>query len=149
MRLRHPAQLQKRIQPAILVPLVTSEGGILGMRAISVEQAESRLSAVRCAICKTNGFVIDRRTMQPDGEWKGACLKCRYSFPVHTDMEFYQRTQPDIPYRLKEITCPACQSRGVDLDFRIVMSVREAHYFVTCKTCGHQFPERSTLETFE
>ena len=119
------------------------------MVALTAEQVESRLKSVRCAICKTSGFVIDRRTMQPDGEWKGVCSKCRYVFPVHTDMEFYQRTQPDIPYRLKEITCPACQGRGVALDFRIVMSVREAHYFVTCRACGHQFPERSTLETFE
>lgn len=119
------------------------------MAAMTVEQVESRLKSVRCAICKTPDFMIDRRTMQPDGEWKGVCIRCRYTFPVHTDMEFYQRTQPDIPYRLREITCPTCQSRGVDLDFRIVMSVREAHYFVTCKACGHQFPERSTLETFE
>ncbi|MBM4123882.1 MAG: hypothetical protein FJ246_02840 [Nitrospira sp.] len=87
--------------------------------------------------------------MQPDGEWKGACLKCRYSFPVHTDMEFYLRTQPDIPYRLKEFTCPVCEHRGVDLDFRIMMSVREAIYFVTCKACKHQFPEQSSLEAFE
>ena len=119
------------------------------MAAISVEQVESRLSGVRCAICKTNGFMIDRRTMRPDGEWNGACLKCHYTFPVHTDMEFYQRTQPDIPYLLKGIPCPACQGRGVDLDFRILMSVREAHYFVTCKACKHKFQERSTLETFE
>lgn len=117
--------------------------------ALTVEQVESRLSSVRCAICKTSGFVIDRRTMQPDGEWKGACRKCRYSFPVHTDMEFYQRTQPDIPYRLKDITCPACEHRGVELDFRIMMSVREAIYFVTCKACKHQFPEQSSLEAFE
>jgi len=119
------------------------------MVALTAEQVESRLKSVRCAICKTADFRVDRRTMQPDGEWKGVCSKCRYAFPVHTDMEFYQRTQPDIPYRLKEITCPACHGRGVALDFRIVMSVREAHYFVTCKSCGHQFPERSTLETFE
>lgn len=117
--------------------------------ALTVEQIESRLSTVHCAICKTSTFTIDRRTMQPDGDWKGACLKCRYSFPVYTDMEFYQRTQPDIPYRLKDITCPACEHRGVALDFRIVMSVREAIYFVTCKACKHQFPEQSSLEAFE
>ncbi|TAJ24098.1 MAG: hypothetical protein EPO64_09950 [Nitrospirae bacterium] len=117
--------------------------------ALTVEQIESRLSAVHCAICKTSAFTIDRRTMQSDGDWKGACLKCRYSFPVYTDMEFYQRTQPDIPYRLKDITCPACEHRGVELDFRIVMSVREAIYFVTCKACKHQFPEQSSLEAFE
>ena len=119
------------------------------MASPTVEQVESRLSAVRCAICKTNSFMVDRRTMQPDGEWKGACLKCRYTFPVHTDMEFYQRTQPDIPHLLKSIPCPSCHGRGVRLDFRIVMSVREAFYFVTCKACGNAFPEKSSLESFE
>lgn len=119
------------------------------MATVTVEQVQSRLSAVRCAVCKKNAFTIDPRTMQPDGDWKGVCDSCRYSFPVHTDMEFYLRTQPDVPYRLKDISCPACESRGVTLDFRIVMSVREAHYFVTCQHCGHQFNERSSLETFE
>jgi hypothetical protein len=116
---------------------------------IPVEELELRLGSVRCAVCKANGFAIDRRTMQSDGDWKGMCTKCRYTFPVFANMEFYQQTQPDIPYRLREITCPICQKRGVDLDFRIVMSVREAFYFVTCKGCGHQFPEKSSLETFE
>ena len=116
---------------------------------VTVEQVEARLSEVRCAICKQNQFAIDRRTAQADGEWKGVCVKCRYSFPVHTDMEFYQRTQPDIPYHLKTIPCPKCRQHGVNLDFRIVLSVREAYYFVTCKACGHNFPERSSLESFE
>lgn len=115
----------------------------------SVELVEARLSSVHCAICKANSFVIDRRSMQPDGEWRGACTKCRYSFPVHTDMEFYQRTQPDVPYFMRSVPCPKCQGRGVNLDFRIVLSVREAYYFVTCTTCGHTFPERGTMEAFE
>jgi hypothetical protein len=119
------------------------------MTSLSVEQVESRLSAVRCAICKTNAFGIDRRSMQPDGEWKGVCLKCRYLFPVHANVEWYQRTQPDVPYLLKTIPCLRCQGRGVKLDFRIVMSVREAFYFVTCQACGNAFPEQSSLESFE
>jgi hypothetical protein len=117
--------------------------------AMNVEQIESRLSAVRCAICKKSQFAIDRRSMQPDGEWKGVCTACRYSFPVHTDMEFYQRTQPDLGFWLKQIACPGCQHQGARLDFRIVMSVRESHYFVTCPVCQRQFSERSSLETFE
>jgi transcription elongation factor Elf1 len=124
-------------------------GGRRGMTTITVEEVEARLSSVRCAICKTSEFSVDRRSMQPDGEWKAGCKKCRYSFPVHTDMEFYLRTQPDVPYRLKEITCPACEHRGVSLDFRIVMSVREAIYFVTCNGCKKPFPEWSSLEAFE
>lgn len=119
------------------------------MGTVSVEQVESRLGNLRCAICKTSDFGIDRRTMQPDGEWKGVCKKCRYNFPLYTDMEFYLRTQPDIPYRLKEIPCPACENRGVSLDFRVTMSVRESHYFLTCRKCGRQFEELSSLESFE
>lgn len=114
-----------------------------------VEQVEARLKDVQCAICKTNTFAIDRRNLKPDGEWRGMCLQCRYTFPVHADMEFYLGTQPDVPYRLKEVACPACQNYGVDLDFRIVMSVRDAYYFVTCRSCKHAFPERSSLEAFE
>lgn len=114
-----------------------------------LEQIESRLSSIRCAICKTSTFMVDRRTLQPDGECKAVCKQCRYSFPVHTDMEFYQRTQPDIPYVMKAVPCPKCQAHGVTLDFRIVLSVREAYYFVTCSTCSHPFAERSSLETFE
>ena len=119
------------------------------MPGISPEQVEGRLTTVRCAVCKHSAFMIDRRSLKPDGEWKGACLTCRYTFPVHTDMDFYLRTQPDVPYRLREIACPACEQRGVSLDFRIDMSVREAIYFVTCNACGHQFPERSSMEAFE
>lgn len=119
------------------------------MALIPIDQIENRLSTVQCAICKTNTFGIDRRTLQSDGECRGVCLKCRYSFPVYTDMEFYMRTQPDIPYRLKEISCQNCHHRGVSLDFRITMSVREAIYFVTCTACQTQFPERSSLEAFE
>jgi hypothetical protein len=117
--------------------------------SLPVEQVEARLGTIRCAICKANDFAIDRRTMQADGEWKGVCRKCRYSFPVHTDMEFYQRTQPDVPYILKAIPCQKCEKRGVELDFRIVLSVRDAFYFVTCKACRHQFPEKSSHEAFE
>lgn len=115
----------------------------------TVEEVETRLKGVRCAVCKESGFAIDRRTMQPDGEWRAMCITCRYSFPVHTDMEFYLRTQPDVPYRLKEMSCLACRHFGVTLDFRIMMSVREAIYFVTCTACAHQFPEHSSLEAFE
>jgi RNase P subunit RPR2 len=77
------------------------------------------------------------------------CMKCRYTFPVHADMEFYQRTQPDLPHFLRTVPCPKCTARGVDLDFRATLSVREAYYFVTCKACNYPFPERSSFEAFE
>jgi len=121
----------------------------LEMAGPSPEHVALRLSGVRCAVCKTSDFTIDPRSLTPDGDWRGVCLKCRYTFPVHTDMELYQRTQPDIPDLMKTVPCPQCQNHGVDLDFRIVMSVREAYYFVTCQACLHQFAERSSLETFE
>ena len=116
---------------------------------LTVQEVETRLQAVRCAVCKGNAFRIDPRTSRTVGEWKGVCTGCRYTFPVHTDMEFYQQTQPDLRYLLKDIACVSCHTPGVRLDFRIVMSVREAYYFVTCQACGHAFPEQSSHESFE
>lgn len=135
------------VSPGCVYSTRSSEGEV--MPRIALEDVEQRLSSVRCAICKASTFGIDRRTLQPDGECRGVCLKCRYNFPVYTDMEFYLRTQPDVPYRLREISCSNCQHRGVSLDFRITMSVREAVYFVTCTACQAQFAERSSLEAFE
>ena len=74
------------------------------MPALTVQEVEHRLADVKCAICKQSSFGIDQRFMQADGEWRGVCKKCFYSFPIYTDMEFYLRTQPDVPYRLKEIS---------------------------------------------
>lgn len=115
----------------------------------SVKEVEARLGEVQCAICKGSRFAIDSRSVNEDGNWKAICRDCFYTFPVHTDMEFYLQTQPDVPYRLKEIACPACEHRGVSLDFRAVVSVRQSVYFVTCSECGTRFPERSFLEVFE
>ncbi len=119
------------------------------MSSISIKDVETRLGHVKCATCKSNRFGIDNRTVKDDGEWKGICRDCFYTFPIHTDMEFYLRTQPDVPYRLREIACQACEKRGVSLDFRINMSVRESVYFVTCQSCHIQFTEQSSLEAFE
>ena len=119
------------------------------MTAAEIKEVEQRLESVKCAICKSSRFGIDTRSIKDDGECKGICIKCYYNFPVFTDMEFYLKTQPDVPYWLKEITCQNCEHRGVKLDFRIVMSVRESIYFVTCDSCQHRFAERSYLEVFE
>ncbi|HET9846222.1 MAG TPA: hypothetical protein VFQ02_10735 [Nitrospira sp.] len=115
----------------------------------TVQEVEDRLTSVQCAVCKGSSFGIDQRFMQADGEWRGICKKCFYSFPVYTDMEFYLRTQPDVPYRLREISCTVCKHRGVSLDFRATMSVRESIYFVTCGGCKRPFAEKSSLEAFE
>ena len=117
---------------------------------MTVKDVEERLGQVKCAICKSNRFGIDSRTVNDNNdEWKAICRDCYYTFPVHTDMEFYLQTQPDVPYRLRDIHCVSCEKRGVILDFRIIMSVRESIYFLTCKNCQHQFPEQSSLEAFE
>ena len=119
------------------------------MVTITQQEVERRLTTVQCAICKQSSFAIDERSMGTDGDWRGICKKCFYTFPLYTDMEFYLRTQPDVPFHLKEISCTTCNHRGVDLDFRATLSVRESIYFVTCKGCKRQFPEKSSLEAFE
>jgi uncharacterized protein YbaR (Trm112 family) len=119
------------------------------MPSPTVKEVETRLETVQCAICKGSSFGIDQRFTQADGEWRGICRKCYYTFPIYTDMEFYLRTQPDIPYRLKEMSCPTCNHQGVSLNFRATMSVRESIYFLTCTACQKTFPERSSLEAFE
>jgi len=120
------------------------------MPAGDIKEVERRLAEVKCAICKSSRFGIDSRSIKKDdGECKGICIDCYYNFPVFTDMEFYLQTQPDVPYWLQKITCPECEHQGVTLNFRIVMSVRESIYFVTCHSCQHEFTERSYLEVFE
>lgn len=114
-----------------------------------IKEVERRLAEVKCAVCKSNCFGINSHSIEENGECKGICIKCYYNFPIFIDMEFYLRIQPDVPLWLKEITCQNCQNKGVMLNFRIVMSVRESIYFVTCNTCQHQFTEHSYLEVFE
>ena len=134
------------IETIIHVPL---SGEQVTMSSLDVQYVQERLTQAKCAVCKKSRFGIDSRSMKEDGEWKGICLDCYYNFPVYTDMEFYLRIQPDVQYWLKEISCPMCSHRGVTLDFRIVMSVRESLYFVTCEHCQHSFTEQSFLEVFE
>ncbi len=119
------------------------------MPGLAVKEVEARLTQAKCAICKKSRFGIDSRSVKEDGDWKGICIDCHYIFPVYTDMEFYLQTQPDVKYRLREIACPNCMKRDHSLNFRIIMSVRESIYFLTCQSCQHQFPEQSSLESFE
>ena len=120
------------------------------MVQLSIKEVEARLGEVKCAICKGHRFGIDSRTVAAgDGDWKAICLDCHYTFPVFADMEFYLQTQPDVSYHLKEVACQSCRQRGVSLDFRAVLSVRESVYFVTCSSCQLKFAEQSHLESFE
>ncbi len=144
------------MQEFLKQPILLRQGKFIGkigqikMVQLSIKDVEGRLGEVKCAICKEQRFGIDSRTVSAgDGEWKAICLGCHYTFPVHTDMEFYLQTQPDVSYRLKEIACQSCRQRGVSLDFRAVLSVRESVYFVTCSSCQLKFPEPSFLESFE
>ncbi len=75
------------------------------MVTLTQQEVERRLGTVQCAVCKQSNFGLDERFMGTDGEWRGICKKCFYTFPVHTDMDFYLQTQPDVPLRLREISC--------------------------------------------
>ncbi|MEK6619116.1 MAG: hypothetical protein AABY90_10520, partial [Nitrospirota bacterium] len=62
-----PTQLQKGGPAAILIRRIGLTAADqteprkerIGMAAMTVEQVESRLKSVRCAICKTPDFMID------------------------------------------------------------------------------------------
>lgn len=114
------------------------------------DSVEERLSSLPCPVCKaSSGFMIPRDSRITDGEYKAFCKACRYSMPVHMDMEAYLRNQPDVPYWLKGMRCPACLETGGTLDFWVQPSVRNAFYFLTCSSCGKPFSEKSALEAFE
>ena len=116
------------------------------MPSPTVEEVETRLETVQCAICKGSSFesidALCNRT-----ESGAASVKCRYSFDLYGYGVLPAHTT-DIPYRLKEMSCPTCSHRGVSLNFQVTMSVR-IHHFLTCSACQKTFPERSSLEAFE
>lgn len=111
---------------------------------------EKRLSDLTCPVCKTcDDFMIPRDARVTDGEYKAFCKGCRYSMPIHMDVESFMRGQPDTAYWLQGMRCPACMKTGARLDFRVQPSVRNAIYFVSCLACRHLFFEKSALEAFE
>jgi hypothetical protein len=114
------------------------------------ERIEQRLADIPCPVCKNiTGYMIPRDRQVADGEYKAFCKSCRYSFPIHMDVESFTRSQPDVAYWLKGMRCPVCLKTGAMLDFRVQPSVRGAIYFVTCAVCRHPFFEKSPLEAFE
>jgi hypothetical protein len=118
--------------------------------AIDLQQLEQRLKDLSCPVCKiSNEFSIPRDPRITDGDYKAFCQGCRYSMPVHTDMQAYLRNQPDVAVSLKAMRCPACMNPGATLDFWVQPSVRNAVYFLTCLSCKGMFTEKSSLEAFE
>jgi Zn ribbon nucleic-acid-binding protein len=114
------------------------------------DTVEKRLTGLNCPVCKdSHEFMIPRDSRVTDGEYKVFCKGCRYSMPIHMDMESYLRSQPDVMYWVNGMRCPGCLNFGGRLDFWVQPSVRHAFYFVTCSSCGKPFLEQSSLEAFE
>ena len=117
---------------------------------MNFENVEARLKDIACPVCKvSHDFMIPRDSRITDGEYKVFCKGCRYSMPIHMDMESYMRSQPDVAYWLKGMRCPECEKTGGRLDFWVQPSVRGALYFVTCNACQNPFFEKSSLEAYE
>src|SRR5207245_10012232 len=110
------------------------------------ESIERRLADIPCPVCKNSTeYMIPRDSRVTDGEYKAFCKSCRYSFPIHMDVESFTRSQPDVAYWLKGMRCPACLTTGATLDFRVQPSVRGAVYFVTGGAGRRPFFEPSSL----
>ena len=63
------------------------------------DSVEQRLQDMACPVCKNSaGFVIPRDPRITDGEYKAFCKGCRYSMPIHMDIENYLRNQPDVTF---------------------------------------------------
>ncbi len=104
-----------------------------GTHAMDWESVERRLADITCPLCKNSTeYTVPRDSRVTDGDYKAFCKGCRYSFPIHMDVESFTRSQPDVAYWLKGMR-----------------SVRAAIYFVTCTACRRPFFEQSSLEAFE
>lgn len=118
---------------------------------VSLGKITTRLREIACPICKKSEFVMNPRSSQSYAEdlFTAGCAHCHYTFPVSTRTKPIQQTDPDVAMWLDGLSCPSCEKRGVELDFRCVPSVRDCYYFVTCKTCQHPFYERAPMEAYE
>src|SRR2546422_8125096 len=77
------------------------------------ESIERRLADITCPVCKNSTeYMIPRDSRVTDGEYKAFCKGCRYSFPLHMDVESFTRSQPDVAYWLKGMRCPSCMKTG-------------------------------------
>lgn len=118
---------------------------------ITEEAIQQRLGAIACPICRKQDFLVRIKTESPDGEnvYTAICAGCRYNFPVSTENKLYQLSNPDAASWLKGFPCPECMTRGVELDFRCTVTVRESRIFLRCKSCRHEFNESMPGEAYE
>src|SRR5207247_11244518 len=113
---------------------------------MACESIERRLTDITCPVCKSSTeYMIPRDSRVTDGEYKAFCKGCRYSFPLHMDVESFTRSQPDVAYWLKGMRCPSCLKNGAKLDFRVQASVRGSLHYVTCAECRRPCHEPSSL----
>src|SRR2546422_8092473 len=69
------------------------------------EGVERRLADITCPVCKNSTeYTVPRDSRVTDGDYKAFCKGCRYSFPIHMDVESFTRSQPDVAYRSEEHT---------------------------------------------
>jgi len=118
---------------------------------ITSEVIQQRLGAIACPVCRKQEFHVRIKSESPDGEnvYTAMCAGCRYNFPVSTENNLYQLSNPDTASWLKSFPCPKCMVRGAELDFRCTVSVRESRIFLHGKSCGHEFNESTPGEAYE
>lgn len=118
---------------------------------LSLEEMQSRLATIPCPICKKSHFLIGGRNTHSYAEnlYTARCADCAYTFQVSTPTRPIKETDPDIAQWLGSVNCPACHTRGTELNFRCTPSVRDCYYFVTCTACRHAFHEKAPMEAFE
>lgn len=118
---------------------------------ITPDQIIDRLTQLPCPICRKTAFALDPRHEPSFAEnlHRAICQGCHYRFPVGVPTRPIEQHDQDTAYWLGSLPCPACQKRGVTLDFRCMPNVRASVYFVTCRACRQAFMERSPMEAYE
>ena len=118
---------------------------------VSLEEINTRLREISCPICKKSELVINSRSNQSYAEdlYAARCINCNYTFQVGIPTKPISQTNPDVEQWLAGLSCPSCQKRGAEFNFRCVPSVRDCNYFVTCKACQHPFHEKAPMEAYE
>jgi hypothetical protein len=116
-----------------------------------LDEIQKRLPQIACPICKKSRFVIPPRAEQSFAEsiYTARCADCNYTFKVSLSTKPIEQNDPDTAQWLGGLSCPSCEGRGAQMDFRCMPSVRDCFYFVTCKSCRHPYYEKAPMEAFE